>query len=342
MLSAASQLLMRSEEVFTTGNWLLINPTDSHIAGQLNNTEVKVFHQYFDIYQQSCAAGNSAQHSFAAAYPTDEKFAGAVIYMPKSKEQAKMLIANAAACLEQGGQLLLVGENKGGVKSAAKLLETVSTQVNKIDSARHCALFAAQIDRPVNAFDLVKWQTVVEVSVGGLDYKVCSLPGVFNHGAVDLGTKLLLDNLPEIKTGRLLDFGCGAGVIGCYLALKSPESDTVMSDVSALAIHCSKESAKLNNLNVSVVASSGLMDVQGKFSAIITNPPFHTGIQTDYTVTEGFIAQLKQYLAKGGALTLVANKFLRYSELLEQRFASVHLVAQTSKFSLYQCTRIKS
>lgn len=342
MLSAASQLLMRSEEVFTTGKWLLINPTDSHIAGQLNNTEIKVFHQYFDIYQQSCAVGNSAHHSFAAAYPTDEKFAGAVIYMPKSKEQAKMLIANAAACLEQGGQLLLVGENKGGVKSAAKLLETVSTQVNKIDSARHCALFAAQIDKPVKAFDLAKWQSVVAVSVGGLSYQVCSLPGVFNHGAVDLGTQLLLDNLPEIKTGRLLDFGCGAGVIGCYLALKSPESDTVMSDVSALAIHCSKESAKLNNLNVSVVASNGLMDVQGKFSAIITNPPFHTGIQTDYTVTEGFIAQLKQYLAKGGALTLVANKFLRYSELLEQRFGSVHLVEQTSKFSLYQCTRIKS
>jgi 16S rRNA (guanine1207-N2)-methyltransferase len=341
MLSAPSKLLMRSEDTFAQGKWLLVNPTDSHIAEHLNNPDIKVFHQYFDIYQQSCADGKSAQHTFTAAYPTEEKFDGAVIYMPKSKEQAKMLIANVAACLRENGSLLLVGDNKGGVKSAAKILETISSQVNKVDSARHCALFGAQLDKPVKPFELAKWQSEVEISAGGLDFTVCSLPGVFNHGAIDLGTRVLLDNLPEIKTGRLLDFGGGAGVIGCYLGLKSPESEVVMSDVSALAIHCSKESAKLNNLDIRVVASNGMMDVQGKFSAVYTNPPFHTGIQTDYSVTEGFIAQLKQYLAKGGSLTLVANKFLRYSELLEQRFSAVGLIAQTTKFSLYQCTRIK-
>ena len=341
MLSAPSQLLMRNEDTFAQGKWLLVNPTDSQITKKLNNPDIKVFHQYFDIYQQSSAAGQSSQHTFAAVYPSEDKFDGAVIYMPKSKEHAKMLVANVAACLKENGSLLLVGENKSGVKSAAKILDTISSQVNKVDSARHCALFGAQIDKPVKPFELSKWQSEIDISVGGLDFKICSLPGVFNHGALDLGTVVLLDNLPDIKTGRLLDFGCGAGVIGCYLGLKSPESEVVMSDVSALAVHCSKESAKLNNLDILVVASDGMMDVQGKFSAVYTNPPFHTGIQTDYSVTEGFIGQLKQYLAKGGSLTFVANKFLRYSELLEQQFSAVGLIAQTTKFSLYHCARIK-
>ena len=213
MLSAPSQLLMRNQDTFAQGKWLLVNPTDSQIAGQLNNPDIKVFHQYFDIYQQSCAAGKSAQHTFAAAYPTDEKFDGAVIYMPKSKDQAKMLIANVAACLQENGSLLLVGENKGGVKSAAKILETISSQVNKVDSARHCALFGAQIDKSVKLFELSKWQSEIDISVGGLNYKICSLPGVFNHGSIDLGTRVLLDNVPDIKTGRLLDFGCGVGEV---------------------------------------------------------------------------------------------------------------------------------
>ena len=65
MLSAPSQLLMRNVDTFAQGKWLLVNPTDSQIAQQLNNPEIKVFHQYFDIYQQSCAAGNSEQHTFA-------------------------------------------------------------------------------------------------------------------------------------------------------------------------------------------------------------------------------------------------------------------------------------
>ncbi|MGS2719491.1 methyltransferase [Paraglaciecola aestuariivivens] len=341
MLSAPSQLLMRSEANFTTGKWLLVNPTDSQIANQLGNPQIKVFHQYFDIYQQSCAAGNQAQHQFSAAYTTDEPFDGAIIYLPKSKEQAKMLIANVAACIKSEGQLLLVGENKGGIKSAAKLLETVSTQVNKVDSARHCALFAAQINKPVKAFNLDDWQTDIALSVAGVEYTVCSLPGVFNHGSLDLGTQLLLENLPEIKAGRLLDFGCGAGVIGCFLALQSPKSEVLMTDVSALAVHCSEQSAKRNGVAVKVVPSNGLAELKGKFSAIYTNPPFHTGIQTDYSVTENFIHQLKQFLIKNGALFLVANKFLRYSELLEQKFSGVSLLAQTTKFSLYQCERMK-
>ncbi|WP_158972601.1 class I SAM-dependent methyltransferase [Paraglaciecola sp. L3A3] len=341
MLSAASQVLVRNEEFFATGKWLLVNPTDSHIAATLSDADISVFHQYFDIYQQSKDQGKADKHTFAAAYPTDKKFDGAVIYVPKSKEQLKMLIANVAACLTPNASLLLVGENKGGIKSAVKLLDSICSQTNKIDSARHCALFGGQVDKTIKAFDINKWQTEVALSVAGQDYKVCSLPGVFNHGILDLGTQLLLENLPEVKAGRLLDFGCGAGVIGCYLALKSPKSEIVMSDVSALAIYCSKQSAKLNNLDVQVVPSNGLADVNGKFSAVYTNPPFHTGIQTDYSVTENFISQLNNYLAKAGSLVLVANKFLRYSELLEKRFSSVSLVEQTSKFSLYHCNRIK-
>ncbi|MGJ8679188.1 methyltransferase [Paraglaciecola sp.] len=341
MLSAPSQVLIRNEEILATGKWLLVNPTDSFIVSSLGQADVSVFHQYYDIYQQSCQQGQSEQHHFSAAYPTDIKFDGAVIYVPKSKEQLKMLIANVAASLHKNGSLLLVGENKGGIKSAAKLLDSVCSQTNKIDSARHCALFGGQLDKTVKAFDILKWQTELPITVAGLTYQVCSLPGVFNHGSLDLGTQLLLENLPEIKTGRLLDFGCGAGVIGCFLGLKSPNSEVVMSDVSALAIHCSKQSAKLNGLEVDVVASNGLANVSGKYSKIVTNPPFHTGIQTDYSVTQGFIEQLNKFISNNGDLVLVANRFLRYSELLEKRFGVVNLIEQTSKFSLYQCSRVK-
>ncbi len=43
MLSASSQLIMRSEDTFVQGKWLLVNPTDSQIAEQLNNPELKYF-----------------------------------------------------------------------------------------------------------------------------------------------------------------------------------------------------------------------------------------------------------------------------------------------------------
>ena len=237
--------------------------------------------------------------------------------------------------------LLMVGENKSGIKSAPKLMDAYSTQINKVDSARHCAVYGGLFDKPAEQFDLQKWQKIMPLNVAGLNYQICSLPGVFSHGELDPGTRLLLENIDKIDKGHLLDFACGSGIIGCFLGLKNSQSTVVMSDVSALALHCASKSAELNELSVQIVPSNGLAEISGRFDSIYTNPPFHTGIQTDYSVTETFINQLKTRLKPAGTLTLVANKFLRYSQLLEQKFASVYPVAQTTKFSVYYCQRYK-
>jgi 16S rRNA (guanine1207-N2)-methyltransferase len=341
MLTPSSQILLRSEQLLQQGRWLLVNPTDAQIFNELDNPEIYGFHQYFDIYKQSIASGDQAKQKFDAAYPNEPVFDGAVLYMPKSKAQAQMLLANIANCLKPNATLLMVGENKGGIKSAPKLLEKYASQVNKIDSARHCALFGSVIDKPVQAFKIEQWQTKFELKINELSFQVCSLPGVFSHGELDKGTRVLLENINSVPTGRVLDFACGAGIIGCYLGLKNPEGKIVMSDVSALAIHCSRQSAALNGLEAEVLPSNGLADIKGRFNAIYTNPPFHTGIQTDYSVTETFLSQIKQHLHPQASLTLVANKFLRYADLLETRFASVSALAQTTKFSLYYCLRSK-
>jgi 16S rRNA (guanine1207-N2)-methyltransferase len=341
VLSLPSKILLRSEHLLQQGSWLLVNPCDAQIFSELDNPEIYGFHQYFDIYQQSVDQTHADKHTFAASYPCEPIFDGVVVYMPKSKTQAQMLLANVASCLKPNATVLLVGENKGGIKSAPKLLEPFTSQVNKIDSARHCALFAGLLDKPVTQFELTQWQSISTLNVADLSFEVCSLPGVFSHGELDTGTRVLLENLAPIPKGRLLDFACGAGIIGCFIGLKAQDSQVVMSDVSALALHCAALSAQLNGLKVHVIPSNGLTEIKGRFDSIYTNPPFHTGTQTDYSVTEFFLGQIKQHLNAGATLTLVANKFLRYSDALEGRFASVTPLAQTTKFSLYHCRRCK-
>ena len=61
-----------------------------------------------------------------------------------------------------------------------------------------------------------------------------------------------------------------------------------MSDVNALALYCAQKSALLNKIEAKVVASDGLNDVDGRFKGIFTNPPFHTGVGTDYKITQSF------------------------------------------------------
>ena len=145
----------------------------------------------------------------------------------------------------------------------------------------------------------------------------------------------MLENAPLIKQGTVLDFGCGAGLIATYLGLQNPALSFVCSDVSALAIYATTQTLKLNNIKGEALLSDGLTNITGKFDLIISNPPFHTGIATDYTVAETFLANAKQHLTKAGKLNIVANSFLKYPPILEAQFDNYHTVFKNNKFAVY-------
>lgn len=333
MLSAPSQLLLRNADIFNQGQWLLVNPADSAIFQELDNPQLFGFHQYFDIYQQ--CQGN--QHEFAAFYPLQQQFDGIVIYMPKAKAQLKMLLAHLAPLVKAGGSLMLVGENNSGVKSAAKLMNDFGSKANKVDSARHCGLFSSLISEPVPEFNQQDYLQSQHIDIQGKTLEIKSLPGVFSFTELDAATELLLQNLPERISGFCLDFGCGAGVIGCFIAKHFPNVQMQMTDVSALAIYSAKATAAANALEADIAPSNGLSHIKGKFKQVFTNPPFHTGIKTDYSVTENFLRQLPAKMQDGGKLTLVANSFLQYPDIMQRSFSSTEVIAQTNKFKLYQC-----
>ena len=353
MLSPQSQCLLRQRELFNKGRWLLVNPTDSFIFNELPDS-VLGFHQYYDQFEVA-SKNQPNRHVFGALYSsTDEqsqgasqdrplaKFDGIVLYLPKAKKHTLWLLKHLADLLNKEGLLCIVGENKGGVKSCGKLLETVGTHANKIESARHCSVFAAEVSK-LPAFNLEKSVNWFNTQVNGKQLKLATLPGVFSHGELDGGTQLLLENIKEVPDGKILDFACGNGVIGSYLTKLNPNIQLTLSDVSALAVYCTNqtftEQSDGANPDAKIIASNGLPQIEGKFRAIYTNPPFHKGIANDYNVTQQFIADAAARLAPRGELWLVANHFLPYAEHLERHFGSFRRAAETTKFILYHCIK---
>lgn len=333
-----SQVILRNHELMGSGRWLIANAQDAEVFDELKQQSAARFcgfHQYFGVYQ---GCNDPQQHKFGAEYRLEHQppFDGALMVLPKAKAQAKMLLANLATVVKSGGTLLLVGENNTGGKSAGKLLECWGENVIKQDSARHCSLYSTTLQIQNKAFDLQTYLNHFEVEVNATRFPVVSLPGVFSHKSLDPGTQLLLEHIEHVPIGRILDFACGSGVIGTYLALKNPSIALVMSDVSALALYCAQKTATLNQIEAEVIASDGLSAIEGSFNAIYTNPPFHTGVKTDYAITQNLLKQLKHHLRSPGKLLLVANRFLKYPGLIEQQLGNCETVAQTSKFNLYQ------
>lgn len=126
--------------------------------------------------------------------------------------------------------------------------------------------------------------------------------GVFSKKGLDFGTRTLLENLNEIE-GDVLDFGCGYGPIGIYLA-KTYNVNVDMLDINLRSLNLAKINAKINEVSVQIFESNIYENVVKKYDYIITNPPIRVGKKILYEI----LFEAKNYLKEKGELWLVIHK----------------------------------
>lgn len=332
----ASQLLERNEALFADKDLLIAGSIEDTYPTQLAKIAKKttLFSYNYGVKRHYDDISNIENHC-GSEYKATEKHQVALVYISKSKAETEFLLANIAPQLEDDAMIFLVGENNGGIRSADKYIAPYGDICNKLDSARRCSLYVTQISKPVKPFTLTDWIKKFPLTINDVDLTICSLPGVFNHGQLDIGTDLLLNNLHKKPNGRVLDLGCGAGIIGSYIAKRFPEATVEMTDVSALAIEASQLTLAENQLAGKAYLSDVYSDTSGQFDYIISNPPFHAGLKTHYSSTETLLANAKDHLTKTGHITIVANSFLKYPPILEAAFGHCFTQTKTNKFAIY-------
>ncbi|MCK7543406.1 class I SAM-dependent methyltransferase [Marinobacter bryozoorum] len=266
-----------------------------------------------------------------------------VIFVPKARDTLNLYLSLARYLLSAQGQVVLVGEKREGIAGAARQLLGLAPDAQKVDSARHCQVWTARLPGASERFDLSQWLQWHEVACAGTQIAVAGLPGIFSDGRLDEGTARLLESLAEIPVGGpVLDFACGAGVIGAWLQARSPGQGPVDGvDVQAQAVFCARQTYDRNNANGTIVASDGLPEDLGLYQAVVTNPPFHSGVRTDTSMTEAFLEQVRRHLQPGGELRLVANRFLPYRGLIEASIGPCKVLSEDRRYTVYQAFREK-
>lgn len=128
--------------------------------------------------------------------------------------------------------------------------------------------------------------------------------GVFSKKGLDFGTRTLLETLEVNKMkGKVLDFGCGYGPIGIYLALNQ-ELEVHMIDINRRSLELARKNVDLNHVNVTIYESDIYSNVHCKFDYIVSNPPIRVGKKILYQI----LFEAKNYLNKNGELWIVVNK----------------------------------
>jgi 16S rRNA (guanine1207-N2)-methyltransferase len=273
--------------------------------------------------------------SNATPWPPAGPFEVVLLRLPRAKDEQEMAAHACLSVLAPDGRLVVYGGNEEGIRSAATMLEGLCGAVATLAKRGHGRVLA--VDRPAQSglrAPLSAWRSTVALTIGRQRRQWIFYPGVFAAGRVDEGSALLIGALPPLRAGaRVLDYGCGSGLIGaaalcqsCAIMLDALDSDSV-----------ALEAARQNLPSAHCVLGTSLGEVgTTRYDAIFSNPPLRQGIAEDHALVDHLISVAPAHLLAGGVFQIVVQRRVPLERLLAQHFASVAVAAETSRYRVWR------
>lgn len=183
-----------------------------------------------------------------------------------------------------------------------------------------------------------------EVRLDGFDRPFLHHSNLFSRERLDIGTRFLLEHVPQGIQGSILDLGCANGVVGIAARLANPSARLVFCDESRMAV----ESARANYVRwfgADTADTSAEFHwthcheggAPGSLELVLCNPPFHQGNAIGDHIAWQMFQDARRSLVPGGVLRVIGNSHLRYGSLLGRIFGgqgAVTQVARNAKFEI--------
>lgn len=165
---------------------------------------------------------------------------------------------------------------------------------------------------------------MIKVEIKGVSLEFDTNDKVFSPSSIDLGTLSMLSQVEFKSKDKVLDLGCGYGVVGILASKLIGANNVTMCDISEEAILLSKTNAEKNNINnLKIIQSNGLENIKDSdFTLILSNPPYHV----DFSLPKHFIEEGFKKLALGGRIVMVTKRKDWYKNKLTSIFGGVRII----------------
>ncbi|MET9802133.1 methyltransferase [Streptomyces sp. NPDC006368] len=168
--------------------------------------------------------------------------------------------------------------------------------------------------------------------------------GIFCGDRLDIGTRFLLRHLPSgLGRSRVVDLGCGNGVIGLAVALADPDAELLLVDESYQAVASAEETFRESaapGTKAEFLVGDGLTGVPAdSVDLVLNNPPFHSHQATTDRTARRMFTGARRALRPGGELWVIGNRHLGYHATLRRIFGNCEVVASDPKFVVLRAAK---
>lgn len=257
-----------------------------------------------------------------------------VLVLPgKSRDETLLWFTLAKDRLEPGGRIIAAMPNTAGASRFEKELAQAAGNINSIQKHK-CRAFHAVDDGSWNEETLETWRLLGGFrEVSGMPY--FTQAGVFSSEHIDPGSLLLEKHLPANLRGRIADLGAGWGYLSDVALDRCPGIESIdLFEADCRALACAKRNLARHESRAVFQwhdVTTGLPDT---YDAILMNPPFHTGQDTDVDLGRAFLTTAAASLKRNGKLLLVANRQLPYEAVLDQLSLHWRKVAEDKTYKV--------
>lgn len=164
---------------------------------------------------------------------------------------------------------------------------------------------------------------MISIEIKNVNLKFETDSSNFSPNDIDTGTLAMLSVTDFLPSDKVLDLGCGYGVVGILAGKLIGQDNIIMCDISESAVKQAKINAKLNEVpNIDIRLSDGYQNVpDNDFTLILSNPPYHT----DFSVPKHFIEVGFNKLVLGGKIIMVTKRLDWYKNKLTSIFGGVKI-----------------
>ncbi|MEI6896679.1 MAG: methyltransferase [Psychromonas sp.] len=293
-----------------------------------------------NMQRNNCSTDNILLQDCLQDFPENVKVV--LIKIPKTNSYLEYLLQQLRAVISADTIIVAAGKVNMIHNSTLELFEQYIGSTKTSLAKKKSRLIFSLVERqnvPENEI-AITWELEKQ------QWKIHNHANVFSRNHLDIGGRYLMENLPEGEFEKIVDLGCGNGVVGMTAMETYPKANVTFIDESYMAV----DSARINVIKnfeeehsdaARFVVNNGLVGFKAhSYDLILCNPPFHQQqVITDHIAWSMF-NDAYFCLQGNGELVIVGNRHLDYQDKLERIFGNCELVTENKKFVILRAVKM--